>query len=87
MGGSMSLNYDRLWTQTDGLLLTVRCNLLYLHSKDAKDYEERTADEDDVADGFEGGDERLYHQLQTWSSADHSEQRTNHTFITLNLHR
>lgn len=47
----------------------------YLHTKNAKDDEEGAADEDNVADGFEGGDEGLHHQLQAWSSADHSERR------------
>lgn len=47
----------------------------YLHTKNAKDDKEGTADEDNVADGFEGGDEGLHHQLQAWSSADHSERR------------
>lgn len=50
----------------------------YLHTKNAKDDEEGAADEDNVADGFEGGDEGLHHQLQAWSSTDHSE-RTNQT--------
>lgn len=35
----------------------------YLYPEYAKDDEESTADEHDVADGFEGGDEGLYHQL------------------------
>lgn len=48
----------------------------YLHTQNTKDDEEGAADEDNVADGFEGGDEGLHHQLQTWSSTDHSEQRT-----------
>lgn len=47
----------------------------YLDAKNAKDDEEGAADEDNVANGFEGGDEGLNHQLQAWSSADHSERR------------
>lgn len=47
----------------------------YLHPKNAKDDEECTTDEDNVANGFEGGDEGLHHQLQTWSSANHPEER------------
>lgn len=47
----------------------------YLYTQNAKDDEEGAADEDNVADGFEGGDEGLHHQLQAWSSTDHSEQR------------
>lgn len=46
----------------------------YLHPKNAKDDEECTTDEDNVANGFEGGDEGLHHQLQTWSSANHPEE-------------
>lgn len=43
----------------------------YLYTKNAKDDKECATDEDNVANGFEGGDEGLHHQLQTWSSADH----------------
>lgn len=46
----------------------------YLHPKNAKDDEECTTDEDNVANGFKGGDEGLHHQLQTWSSANHPEE-------------
>lgn len=49
----------------------------YLYPKNAKDDEECTTDEDNVANGFEGGDEGLHHQLQTWSSANHPEERSN----------
>lgn len=48
----------------------------YLYSKNAKDDEESTADEDNVANGFQRGDEGLHHQLQTRSSAYHPEGRT-----------
>lgn len=48
--------------------------LSHLDTKNAKDNEEGATDEDDVADGLEGRDERLHHQLQTWSSADHPEE-------------
>lgn len=47
----------------------------YLHPKNAKDDEERTTDEDNVANGLEGSDEGLHHQLQTGSSANHPEER------------
>lgn len=47
----------------------------YLHPKNAKDDEECTTDEDNVADGFEGSDEGLHYQLQTRSSANHPEER------------
>lgn len=43
----------------------------YLNTKNAKDDEEGTADEDDVADGLEGRDEGLDYQLESWSPADH----------------
>lgn len=48
----------------------------YLHSKNTKDDEESTTDEDNVANRFEGGDEGLNHEFQTWSSANHSERRS-----------
>lgn len=48
----------------------------YLNTKNTKDDEESTADEDDVANGFERSDESLHHQLQTWSSANHSKGST-----------
>lgn len=47
-----------------------RVGVPHLHPQDAEDDEEGTADEDDVPDGLEGGDERLYHQLQPRSPAD-----------------
>ena len=40
-----------------------------LDAEDAKDDEEGAADEDDVADGFEAGEQGLHHQLQTRSPA------------------
>lgn len=50
------------------------CFFSHLDTKNAKDNEEGATDEDDVADGLEGRDERLHHQLQTRSSADHPEE-------------
>lgn len=52
------------------------CSVFFSHldTKNAKDNEEGATDKDDVADGLEGRDERLHHQLQTWSSADHPEE-------------
>lgn len=47
------------------------CFFSHLDTKNAKDNEESATDEDDVANGLEGRDERLHHQLQTRSSADH----------------
>lgn len=47
----------------------------YLHAQNTKDDEEGAADEDNVADRFEGGDEGLHYQLQAWSSTDHSGRR------------
>lgn len=47
----------------------------YLDPEDTKDDEECAADEDNVANGFEGGDESFHHQLQAWGSANHSEER------------
>lgn len=49
---------------------------VYLNTKDAKDDEKGTADEDNVADGLEGRDQGLDHQLQSWSSADHPVGQT-----------
>lgn len=46
-------------------------NVAHLDSKDTEDDEERAADEDDVADGPQGGDERLHDQLQPRRSAYH----------------
>lgn len=46
-------------------------NVAHLDSKDAEDDEERAADEDDVADGPQGSDERLHDQLQPRRSAYH----------------
>lgn len=59
-----------------GVLLKQQFPSSYLYPKYAKDDEERTTDENNVANGFEGGDEGLHHQLQTWSSANHPEDRT-----------
>lgn len=49
---------------------------VYLNTKDAKDDEKGTADEDNVANGLEGRDQGLDHQLQSWSSADHPVGQT-----------
>lgn len=46
-------------------------NYVYLNTEDAKDDEESTADQNNVADGLEGCDEGLNHQLQPRSSADY----------------
>lgn len=55
----------------------------HLNPENTEDDEEGAADEDNVADGFEGGDEGLHHQLQTWSSADHSgSARSNQTNVS-----
>ena len=40
-----------------------------LDAEDAKDDEEGAADEDDVSDGFEAGEQSPHHQLQTRSPA------------------
>lgn len=44
----------------------------HLYSQDAKDNEEGTADDHDVADGLQGRHQGLYHQLQARGSADHA---------------
>lgn len=56
--------------------VTLKQRLLfsYLYSENAKDDEECTTDEDNVANRFEGGDEGLHHQLQPWSSANYSKE-------------
>lgn len=65
----------------DVTLLTVstdaHCGALssHLDSKDAKDNEEGTADDDDVPDRLERRHQCLYHQLQPRSSADHAGTR------------
>lgn len=51
--------------------MTRLCFFSHLDTENSKDDEKSTADEDDVADGLEWRDERLHHQLQTRSSADH----------------
>lgn len=56
----------------------------YLHTKNAKNDEECTADEDNVANGFKGGDQGLHHQLKTWSSADHPEERGRDVMLLFN---
>ena len=48
-------------------------NRLYLNTQNAKDDKKGTADKYNVANGFEGSDQGLNHQLQSWSSADHPE--------------
>lgn len=47
-----------------------RVDTPHLHPQDAEDDEEGAADEDYVADGLEGGDERLHYQLQPRGPAD-----------------
>ncbi len=47
-----------------------------LDSQDAKNNEEGTADDDNVPDRLEGWHQCLNNQLQSWSSADHSENST-----------
>ena len=44
----------------------------HLHAQDAEDDEKGTADENNVADGSQRWQQCLHHQLQAWSSADHS---------------
>ena len=44
-----------------------------LDPEDAEDDEEGAADEHDVADGLEGGQQGLHHQLQPRRSVYHSE--------------
>ena len=50
-----------------------RCTFdcIYLNTKNAKDDEEGTADEDNVANRLERRDEGLDYQFQPWSPADH----------------
>ena len=38
-----------------------------LDPEDAEDEEEGAADDDDVADGLEAGEQGLHHQLEAWS--------------------
>lgn len=47
----------------------------HLHSQDAKDDKEGAADEDDVPDGPQRGDEGLHDQLQSRGAADHPGKR------------
>lgn len=51
-----------------------RPRALYLHSEDAKDDEERAADEHDVPDGLQRCNQSLHYQLQAWSSTDNPER-------------
>ena len=46
-----------------------------LDPEDAEDDEEGAADEDNVPDGLEGGEEGLHHQLQPGGSVDHPAQQ------------
>jgi hypothetical protein len=46
-----------------------------LDPEDAEDDEECAADEDNVPDGLEGGEEGLHHQLQAGGSVDHPAQK------------
>lgn len=55
--------------------VVLRDTYSYLDPENAKNDEECTTDEDNVADGFEGSDESFHHQLQAWRSANHSEER------------
>ena len=56
---------------------SIKCYLEELNAKDAKDDEEGAADEDNVADGLEGGEEGLHHQLQPGGPVDHSDHLLN----------
>lgn len=42
----------------------------YLHTKNAKNDEKSTADEDNVADWTEGGQKSLNYKFEPWGSAD-----------------
>jgi hypothetical protein len=50
-------------------------DLKELDPEDAEDDEEGAADEDNVPDGLEGGEEGLHHQLQPGGSVDHPAQQ------------
>lgn len=43
----------------------------YLHTKDAVEKEEGAANENDLSDGFNWGDQSFHSQLQFWGSLDH----------------
>lgn len=72
------LSYHNWESAHNGLFKNISVQIIcasYLYPKDAEYDEESTADENNVADGFEGSDEGLHHQLQTWSSADHPGEK------------
>jgi hypothetical protein len=54
-----------------------------LDPEDAEDDEEGAADEDNVPDGLEGGEEGLHHQLQPGGSVDHPAQQKDHSAAQL----
>lgn len=56
------------------LMQTSRHGRTHLHSQDAKDDKECAADEDDVPDGPQRGDECLHDQLQSRGTANHPEK-------------
>lgn len=66
MISSVILKNIRVWVEDP---------VAYLYAKDTKDDKECATNKDDVADRLEGSDERLHHQLQSWSSAYHSKER------------
>lgn len=45
----------------------------HLHSQDSKNNKKGTADDHNVANGLQRRHQCLHHQLQTWSSADHTK--------------
>lgn len=59
--------------------------IVYLHSQDTKDNEESAADEDNIADGSQRGDESLHNKLQPGSSTDHPAPHT-HNHIHVRVH-
>ena len=65
-------------------MLETWCDCLsYLDPENAEYDEERATDEDDVADGSEGGEEGGDDQLQTGRSADHPDQQNYHVQTSL----
>ena len=48
--------------------------LSYLNTEDPEDDEEGTADEDDVADGLERGEESLHDELEAGRAVDDAER-------------
>ena len=49
-------------------------SLKKLNTQDAEDEEEGAADDDDVADGLEAGQQGLHHQLEARSSVDDAQR-------------